>query len=643
MFNRIFKNLCLYTICFVFSIYLHRGSISFDSGYDLYLGAFLLSWGIASLLSRKFKFKGEILLLDRLYTYTISFFLMLGILAIIFYYFNLMGISRTILISSLLIAYTAEVSYLLYTKKERLRIKNINLTYSGMAFLFEVNLYELISFTVCYFISKVSFPGFNITGLFISLSLSWFTGSFLGHHFSLIKIKSNYPEFIWQYIKTYIIIMALALFSAFINQLEPGTVKYIFYGVFLYSLFSFIGATIYYYIKRHRSLVLNLAGFPFKGEFGDILLNERIQDIENYRSDFAYNDAEILQKQLKNLSLKRYPQIYEFVNKCLDLNSFDSAYSLILKSNSVISVDFLPDSTLQLLINLQKLNQIHNINEYLTEINQKLVKKGVFIGNFETVYLRHAWFLESYPYYLAQLFYFFDFLWNRLFSKAISLKMIYKAVMGSTNKALSLAEGLGRLYYSGFEILHLKLINNSMFFIAKKNGSLSQDSLPSTGILFKMKRYGKDDKEIYIYKLRTMHPYAQYLQEFVYDRFKLQEGGKLSNDFRITSWGRILRKLWIDELPMIYNWLRGDMKLVGCRPLSQHYYSLYPEKLRQKRKRYKPGLIPPFYADNPKTFTEILRSEEIYLDMYERNPIRTDIKYFSKCITNILFKGARSS
>ncbi len=83
---------------------------------------------------------------------------------------------------------------------------------------------------------------------------------------------------------------------------------------------------------------------------------------------------------------------------------------------------------------------------------------------------------------------------------------------------------------------------------------------PFTGLLFKMKRLGKDGKEIFVYKLRTMHPYAQYLQKFIYEKFKLQEGGKFNNDFRITYWGKILSKLWIDELPMIYNSLKGDLK-----------------------------------------------------------------------------------
>lgn len=165
---------------------------------------------------------------------------------------------------------------------------------------------------------------------------------------------------------------------------------------------------------------------------------------------------------------------------------------------------------------------------------------------------------------------------------------------------------------------------------------------PSSGILFKMKRIGQDGKLITVYKLRTMHPYAEYVQDYVWKKHSLQAGGKLNNDFRITSWGRFLRRWWIDELPMIFNLLKGDLKLVGVRPLTAHYLSLYREDLRARRLKHKPGLIPPFYADLPDTLEEIMASEEKYLEAYEESPIKTDIKYFFKALFNIVIRHARS-
>jgi hypothetical protein len=57
----------------------------------------------------------------------------------------------------------------------------------------------------------------------------------------------------------------------------------------------------------------------------------------------------------------------------------------------------------------------------------------------------------------------------------------------------------------------------------------------------------------------------------------------------------------------------------------------------------KPGLIPPFYVDLPKTLEEIMASEMKYLRAYEKNPLRTDVKYFFLSLRNIFFRRARSN
>jgi lipopolysaccharide/colanic/teichoic acid biosynthesis glycosyltransferase len=93
---------------------------------------------------------------------------------------------------------------------------------------------------------------------------------------------------------------------------------------------------------------------------------------------------------------------------------------------------------------------------------------------------------------------------------------------------------------------------------------------------------------------------------------------------------------------MLINLLKGDMKLFGIRPLSKQYYNLYNEELRERRIKYKPGLVPPFYVDMPKTLEEIMESEKKYLDLYDKNPFLTDWKYFWKAFQNIVFKKARS-
>ena len=147
-----------------------------------------------------------------------------------------------------------------------------------------------------------------------------------------------------------------------------------------------------------------------------------------------------------------------------------------------------------------------------------------------------------------------------------------------------------------------------------------------------------------MHKFRTMYTYSEYIQQYVYQYQHLQTGGKFKDDYRINFWGRFLRRIWLDELPMVWNMLRGDMKLVGVRPLSRHYFSLYTPEMQELRTRTKPGLLPPFYYEKhtPETIDEIQESERRYLEAYLQHPFRTDWKYFWGIVGNILFRRKRS-
>ena len=83
----------------------------------------------------------------------------------------------------------------------------------------------------------------------------------------------------------------------------------------------------------------------------------------------------------------------------------------------------------------------------------------------------------------------------------------------------------------------------------------------------------------------------EYCQEMMYKKNKLADSGKFKNDYRITFWGAILRKLWIDEIPMLINLIKGDITLVGVRPLSKGYFSKYPEDLQELRVKL-PSSVP---------------------------------------------------
>lgn len=314
----------------------------------------------------------------------------------------------------------------------------------------------------------------------------------------------------------------------------------------------------------------------------------------------------------------------------------------VVSTTTKFNIQSLPEEYYDCLINLHRINDIRWLNKFFETINQKLHDNGIFIGRVETKELRKKKILSKYPVGLNYFIYFLDFLFRRVMPKLPLMKKIYFAITRGENRVISRAETLGRLCSCGFSILEEKNIDNHLYFVTRKTGDPLYPEKPTYGILVRLRRIGKDGKEFYVYKMRTMHPFSEYLQQYVYERNSLDPSGKFKEDFRVHTLGRIMRKFWIDELPMLINLIKGDLKLVGVRPLSKHYFDLYSEDLKQLRIRYKPGLIPPYYADLPNSLQEIMESERRYLEAYARNPFKTDVKYFFRAIRNILLKNARS-
>jgi lipopolysaccharide/colanic/teichoic acid biosynthesis glycosyltransferase len=380
------------------------------------------------------------------------------------------------------------------------------------------------------------------------------------------------------------------------------------------------------------------------------LLPEEIQNITNSENvlykegKFSFNEQVKSNELEENLSeiLEEYPNVLRQIKRVINLQSFNYNSCLILRSADIFNISKNKDNSLELILNLHQLNDQRRINKYLIEINKKLKNGGIFIGCFENIRSRYKRFITTYPFFIGHFFYFIDFIWARIFPKIPLLQDIYFSISKGRNRAISFAGGLGRFVYCGFDFIDIFNDELITYIIAIKKAEPLRNITPSYGPLFAMRRVGKGGKEIRVLKFRTMHPYSEFLQPYVYKWNNLENGGKLKDDFRITSWGRIFRKYWIDELPMIFNWLKGDLKLVGVRPLSQHYFNLYPKELQELRIKTKPGLVPPYYVDMPKSFDEIVQSEIRYLEKYFKNPIKTDITYLFKSFYNIIIKKARS-
>lgn len=300
-----------------------------------------------------------------------------------------------------------------------------------------------------------------------------------------------------------------------------------------------------------------------------------------------------------------------------------------------------PDGEVEVLAPKRSLNGIRYINRHLREANQKLKDGGYLLVSFDTAMKRRLQFYIKYPKFWAGILYFFDFTWHRVFPKLGLTRRLYYLCTKGVKQVLPRPEVLGRLYYCGFEVVSEQYINNRYYVIARK----MQEPNPEPrhyGIIVKLKRIGQNGEPMWVYKFRTMYAYSDYLQNYVYSNNNLQVGGKFRDDYRITEWGRWMRRTWFDELPMFINIFKGQMKLVGVRPLSKQYYGLYDPEVRERRIKYKPGMLPPFYADMPETLQEIQESEMRYFDAYDKHPFLTNWRYFWKIVGNMVFRRKRS-
>jgi lipopolysaccharide/colanic/teichoic acid biosynthesis glycosyltransferase len=333
------------------------------------------------------------------------------------------------------------------------------------------------------------------------------------------------------------------------------------------------------------------------------------------------------------------PKLLKFIKLYFDFSS----NNYLTSTSDQINLEKLVFGKFSSILNLKKVNDIRYINKFFETVNVILPKSGLYLGKVVTYPNRRSAILNKYPPILNKLIYFIDYIFSRVIPKLPILKKIYFYLTNGRGRVISRAETFGRLYSCGFEIIDEISINHSLFFVAKKVKDPYYDNNPTYAPIISLNRIGKNGKIFKVYKLRTMHPFSEYLQEYVYNKNQLKEGGKIKNDFRISPEGRIFRKFWIDELPMFINFFKGEMKLVGVRPLSEHFFSLYTKELQTLRINTKPGLIPPFYVDMPTTLEEIMASEIKYLKAYKKRPYQTDFIYFFKSLYNILIKNKRSS
>lgn len=157
-------------------------------------------------------------------------------------------------------------------------------------------------------------------------------------------------------------------------------------------------------------------------------------------------------------------------------------------------------------------------------------------------------------------------------------------------------------------------------------------------IFFVHKRIGKNGKEFKMYKFRTMVTNAQeILEEMLKDpdyKKEWEEHHKFENDPRITKMGNILRKTSLDEVPQIINILKGDMSIIGPRPMIQEEVDDY-KKNKQKLLSMRPGLTG-WWACNGRSCTTGRKRKQLELYYIDNCSLLLDIKIIFMTVIAVL-------
>ena len=148
-------------------------------------------------------------------------------------------------------------------------------------------------------------------------------------------------------------------------------------------------------------------------------------------------------------------------------------------------------------------------------------------------------------------------------------------------------------------------------------------------VIFKQKRPGLNEKIFTLYKFRTMTD------------AKDEQGNLLPDEIRLTKFGKLLRSTSLDELPELFNILKGDMSIVGPRPLLVRYLPLYNEH-QKHRHDVRPGFTGYAQCNGRNA---ISWEEKFDLDVYYTKHISLllDIKIILKTVKVVLFREGISS
>jgi lipopolysaccharide/colanic/teichoic acid biosynthesis glycosyltransferase len=386
----------------------------------------------------------------------------------------------------------------------------------------------------------------------------------------------------------------------------------------------------YNYLTNNSSLNYSLSSVP------EVFWTNKVTKSTSKQMDLPLRDDVKTSKELiiEKIGAKGYDYVEHFIET-------ESYKTQLLFSTKDLSTD---TGIYKDVVSLQGFNSIAKLDSFLIRVNESLEDNGKFIGFVQTNKQRkESQWIGKVP-VIGKMSAIGEFTFHRICPKVNGFKQLYFGITRGKHQRLSKAEVLGRLIKFGFKITELEEdIDGVMYFVVKKVKEPNVKSKASNGFIYKFPRVGQNGKIIGVYKIRTMHPYSEYLQDYVVNTNGYGSNGKPANDFRVPSWAKFVRRYWLDELPQLANVLKGDMKLFGVRPVTDRYFQDIPKHIQKLRLSQKPGCIPPYVAYNKVSSKEsVLMAEEDYL-LLNKKGVLVDLKFIVMAVKNIIFNKKRGA
>lgn len=637
----------LLVVSFLITYFFKRQHFQIEKNFQKFFVLLMVAWLLSTLFSKKFlRARTEDYFLQ-IKPFIISIIALTSLVSLSIYILGWYNLSRFIVYGTIALFLVLENLYLSLRNYRLWKMGIIkSIPFSGVFFLIELLIISA-TFVLIYLYRKGTVKlKEDYLVLLIGIFFIWFVASLLIHKFE-IKMNEKYLNVIFPFWKSEVIIVGLIAYFIYFLNLASFSRFIILGSLLVFALAENLIVSIYFLNHRPRLAEDDPISFfrisPIEFDPETNIEVKAPENMAKYQIPRSRINSNVLLKQLRTVYLSNFPDVFDLVAEQVDLKKIDISEAAVFYTRNPYNFEILKDNFLYLFLNIHKVNDFRRINHNFIRINQKLKKGGIYIGRFESKQQQRERYKETYPLIVARILLLLHFLFVRVLPKLPVLKKIYFFVTKGRGRAVSKAEILGRLVFCGFEILALEEINHQTWFIVKKVKAPNGQKNPSYGLVFKQKRIGRNKKVIYMLKLRTMHPYSEYIHQYVLENYPLDDSGKVKDDFRVTGWGRVLRKLYLDEMPMLINWLKRNVKLVGVRPLSESFFNTYPKDLQKERTKFKPGLIPPYYADMPGDIKEVWESERRYLRRYKKHPWRTDFVYFFKALNNIFFHHAKSA